>query len=180
MSLAVNADTRLSTALELHDNVLEYVIALNPRELSELRDPKKRPAHLPLREVAERAGVEVGKLLLGLHEAAGLHLSPEERAMLETADAPQSIAAGAAARPGWTRETPGLVVDLLDEESAAASDPVRLITLAVQGARPGVVLLIKHRHDQERFREIWDEAGVEHHDVEAGPGVWWVFVRKAP
>ena len=69
MPIAVTGASKLSKALQLHEDVLEYVISLNPHDFERLRNPLMRrlmPPRISLARIARMT--DTPDLLVRIHE----------------------------------------------------------------------------------------------------------------
>ena len=182
MTLAVDGDSRLSKALALHDDVLDYVISLNPHDFNRLRNPLMRrlmPPRITLRRIARMGATPLAELLLRIHEAAHLSLTDADRACLDAIQE-EPLAANPESTPQWTRDEPARIIDLLEGDERLDADPMHPISVAVKAAAPGEVLLLKHKWEPQPLYDIWIKTGVEHFAWQLGPEEWWIYLRKRP
>lgn len=181
MPLVVDGETRLSRALALHPDVLDYIVALNPHDFSRLRNPLMRklmPPRITLSRIAQMTKRPVGEILLAIHDLAALPLTAAERASL-AADSPQPpLAAPRPPRPEWTRTSAPVVVDLLPSDERLDADPMPPINRALNTHPIGTVVLVKHKWEPAPLYDVWDPLGIEHFAEQVGPEEWWVHVRK--
>ena len=180
MPLAVDGDAKLSKALKLHADVLEYVISLNPHDFERLRNPLMRrlmPPRIALTRVAEMTQTPLGELLRRIHEAAHIELTDDERRGLAALGGTPGHGPPPEA-PSWATR-PARTVDLLESDETLDADPLLPISRAVKGSRVGDVILIKHKWEPQPLYDIWDKIGVDHFARSVGPDEWWIYVRRA-
>ncbi|MEE8107196.1 MAG: DUF2249 domain-containing protein [Planctomycetota bacterium] len=178
MPIAVTGASKLSKALQLHDDVLEYVIALNPHDFARLRNPLMRrlmPPRISLARIAKMTAAP--DLLIRIHEIAGITLTSAERAELH-ADTDIGDPEPHTPLPDWVTESPAQTVDLLDSDERLDADPMNPIMRAMKTAEPGEVVLIKHKWEPQPLYDIWDKIGVAHCATQVGPEEWWVYIRR--
>ena len=175
MPIAVTGTSKLSKALQLHEDVLEYVISLNPHDFERLRNPlmrRRMPPRISLARIARMT--DTPDLLLRIHEVAGIGLTDAERAELggydSEPDAHEPL-------PGWVTEKPVATVDLLASDARLDTDPMSPIMRAMKAAAPGEVVLIKHKWEPQPLYDIWDKIGVAHCATQVGTDEWWVYIR---
>jgi hypothetical protein len=182
MPIAVTGASKLSKALQLHDDVLEYVIALNPHDFVRLRNPLMRRLMPPRISLARIAKMTVTPdLLIRIHEIAGISLTDVERAELQ--DHPDTVEAEPhAPLPDWITDSPAQTIDLLESDERLDADPMSPIMRAMKAAKPGEVVLIKHKWEPQPLYDIWDKIGVAHCAIKVGPpdgtSEWWVYIRR--
>ena len=182
MSIHVTGKSKLSHALKLHADVLEYVISLNPHDFKRLRNPLMRrlmPPRISLNRIAAMVQKPVGELLLEIHKAAGINLTTEEHAELigetgKTLDPSRSPEN----RPEWAKDRSPVVVDLLPADERLDEDPMVPIYKALKENDPGTMILIKHKWEPQPLFDIWDKAGIEYYSERKGPDEWHIFIRK--
>lgn len=185
MAILVDENARLSKALDLHPNVLEYIVSLNPHDFKRLHNPLMRklmPPRIQLKRIAAMTGTPIVDLLDGIHHAAGSGLTENDRRVLadRTAGGEFGSTDSIEEPPAWAVVEPAEIVDLLEADERLDADPIIPITQAIRRAGPGGVVVIKHKWEPQPLYDIWDKAGVDHWASQHGEGEWWVFVRKAP
>ena len=136
----LKASTRLSSALELHPDVLEYIVSLAPHDFERLRNPVMRrlmPPRISLARVAAIAGIPVNAMLEAIGVLTGVSAELEDARPM-----PQS----SAQRPDWL-EGLGAVktVDLLPLDELLEDDPLPPVMTEVKRLQAGEVLLIRHK-----------------------------------
>ncbi len=182
MAIHLNGKSKLSQALKLHPDVLEYVISLNPHDFNRLRNPLMRrlmPPRISLDRIAAMVQKPVGELLLEIHKAAGINLSTEEQVELggETGRTPDP-SQSPEKRPEWTKDRSPLIVDLLPADERLDEDPMVPIYKALKANDPGTVILIKHKWEPQPLFDVWDKGGIEYYSERKGPDEWHIFIRK--
>ena len=182
MSLAVDGNAKLSKALKLHADVLEYVISLSPHDFERLRNPLMRrlmPPRIALARIAKMTQTPLGELLRSIHEAAHIELTDDERRELDALDGSQGHESPPEDAPSWATQ-PARTVDLLEGDERLDADPMLPISRAVKGARVGEVILIKHKWEPQPLYDIWAKIGVDHFARQVNRDEWWIFIRKTP
>ncbi len=85
MPIKVDESSKLSEALKLHPDILDYVISLSPDGFKNLRNPVMRKvmtSRVTLTFVAGKANIDVMELLERIHEIAQSSLTDAERTEL--------------------------------------------------------------------------------------------------
>jgi len=183
--LLVDENARLSKALDLHPNVLPYIVSLNPHDFQRLHNPLMRKLMSPrihLKRIAAMTGTPIADLLKGIHDAAGQSLTDEDLRELAGRTVPHDPDGGDLLEepPDWIAADPAEIVDLLAADERLDADPMIPITQAIRRAGTGATVLIKHKWEPQPLYDIWDKAGVEHWAAQHGEDEWWIFVRKTP
>ena len=112
----VDENSRLSKALSLHPDVLDYIVSLNPHDFQRLHNPLMRrlmPPRISLKRVAKITNRPVVDILARIHEIAGQPLSEEDRKKIAARaglTAPDDEAP-IQEPPEWTNKEPREVVD---------------------------------------------------------------------
>ena len=183
MAILVDENARLSKALDLHPDVLDYIVSLNPHDFKRLHNPLMRklmPPRIRLKRIAAMTGTPIAELVAEIHKAAGLPLTEDEKQQIavrtEADDTPETP--GPEEPPPWTAAEPAEVIDLLEADERLDADPMIPITLALRRAAPGAVVVIKHKWEPQPLYDIWDKTGVDHWAAQHGEDEWWIFVRK--
>jgi len=183
LPLLVDENSRLPKALDLHPDVLDYIVSLNPHDFKRLHNPLMRrlmPPRITLKRIAAMVKKPIQELLAEIHDAAGSPLSGEEKREIEGRAADATVPAGPGETPAWTLEEPTEVIDLLESDEQLDSDPMMAITQALRRHEPGEVVVIRHKWEPQPLYDVWAKAGVEHHAEQAGPDEWRIFIRKNP
>lgn len=194
MAMLVDEDSRLSKALELHPDVLEYIVSLNPHDFTRLRNPLMRklmPPRITLRRVATIADVDIAEMLVQIHRIAGSPLSDAELSALRerspSSEIHSSLTSGTPASrapasgqelPDWAMTANPVVVDLLESDERLDADPMLPINRALNSNPVGTVVLIKHKWEPQPLYDIWDGIGVQHFATQMSDNEWWIVVRK--
>ena len=85
MTTRLDADSPLSAALELHPDVLDYILGLSPYAFGRLRKPATKrmlAPRLSLSRVSQMAGIPLLELILAIYTIAGEQLTLDERQQL--------------------------------------------------------------------------------------------------
>ncbi|MEM7306071.1 MAG: hypothetical protein AAF682_05340 [Planctomycetota bacterium] len=181
MTLRVTGQSKLKAALDLGPAVLEYIIALNPHDFSRLRNPLMRrlmPPRIRIERVAQMVGIPTDQIVLGIHDAAGIHATPEDldRLAVEERQA-EPLPTNSERAPDWI-DNATVVVDLLESDERLDADPLPPIMRAVKGMEEEDVVLIKHKWEPAPLYDVWSYMGVEHFAQRQGPDEWHIFVRR--
>lgn len=156
MPMLVNEKPKLSHALVLHPDVLEYIIELNPHDFARLRNPLMRRLMRPritLKRIAQMTDMDIRSLLRRIHEIAQSPLTEHEldalSAMSSVTEA-QSRTSGPEP-PEWVLEAQPVVVDLLASDDRLDADPMVPIPRALKSHPIGTVVLINTNGSPSRF-----------------------------
>jgi Domain of unknown function (DUF1858) len=106
MSRTIHANTRLNKALDLHPQVLDYIISLNPHDFQRLHNPLMRRLMSPritLGRIAKMTHVPLAELLAHLAALSGANVEAD----VVEHDLPQSPAEP----PRWVVEAPPDIVE---------------------------------------------------------------------
>lgn len=177
MNAVIGASTRLNVALELHPDVLEYIVSLEPHDFARLKNPVMRRLMSPritLGRVAVMAGVPVADVLEQIAEITGASIDPNDTA--------SSLPASERTRPDWVGQAEQgsfNTVDLLPMDDAQDGDPMIPVAKAIKSLEPGGVLLIRHRWEPQPFYDIWERMqGIEWFSEPDQSDGWHIWVRR--
>ena len=181
--LLVDENSRLSKALALHPEVLDYIVSLNPHDFQRLHNPLMRrlmPPRISLARIARMTDTRVESLLARIHEIAGKPLSNGELLEITARAGSTEPSDEAPSRepPDWADGQPKATVDLLASDERLDADPMLPIQQALRTCGPGEFILIKHKWEPQPLYDIWDKQGMEHFASQHGNGEWWIVVRK--
>lgn len=173
----LNPETRLNKALDLHPQVLDYIVSLNPHDFQRLRNPFMRRMMSPritLGRIAKMTGRPVAELLNRIATLSGAAVADDATAPV----LPQSPDAQpdwlAAAEPDNIRE-----VNLLPIDATLDADPMRPVAQALKQLAPGEVLLIRHKWEPQPFYDIWSKLdGVEWYAEQIATDEWHIWLRR--
>ena len=177
MALLVDGDSKLKKALELHEDVLGYVIDLNPHDFERLRNPLMRrlmPPRISLRRIAAMTNTSLPDLLAGIHAAAHIELADGDLDGLGDTVVPESPAAP----PDWALPEPAQTIDLLDSDERLDADPMNPIMVSLKAAPPGELLLVKHKWEPAPLYDIWSRTGTDYYAEQRQPDEWWIWIRR--
>lgn len=184
MAIQVDENARLSKALDLHPDVLDYIVSLNPHDFQRLRNPLMRklmPPRITLRRVAAMTRTPLPEMLSEIHRIAGKPLSvAEQQEIVGRAAVADSNASTSTAKPSWAEVEPSAVVDLLAGDERLDEDPLLPVMRAIRARQPGELVVIKHKWEPQPLYDIWDKAGVEHYAEQISADEWWIYVRRTP
>ncbi len=183
MAVLVDENSRLSKALSLHPDVLDYIVSLNPHDFQRLHNPLMRrlmPPRISILRVAKITKTPVTDILARIHEIAGEPLSEEDRRQIaaRTEFTEPDDETPIEEPPDWTSEEPKEVVDLLDSDERLDADPMVPIQQALKRCGPGEFILIKHKWEPQPLYDIWDKQGIQHFALQQSSDLWCIFVRK--
>ena len=179
----VDENSRLSKALSLHPDVLDYIVSLNPHDFQRLHNPLMRrlmPPRISLKRIAKITNRPVVDILARIHEIAGQPLSDDDRKEIAARAGLTAPDDEAPIRepPEWTSQEPKEVVYLLASDERLDSDPMVPIQQALKRCGPGEFILIKHKWEPQPLYDIWDKQGIQHFAAKQTSDLWWIFVRK--
>ena len=183
MPLLVDENSRLSKALLLHPDVLDYIVSLDPHDFQRLHNPLMRrlmPPRISLKRVAKITDRPVVDIPARIHEIAAQPLSEEDRKEIaaRTGLTEPDNEAPIQEPPEWTSEEPKEVVDLLASDERLDADPMVPIQQALKRCGSGEFILIKHKWEPQPLYDIWDKQGIQHFAAQQTSDLWWIFVRK--
>lgn len=172
----MNGDTKLSEALKLSPDILEYVISLNPHDFARLRNPLMRkvmPVRISLRRLASMVKISEQEFVNKLNDLAGL---PHEQ--IDSERQPPSIIEEE--MPDWMHnvdETKLRWADVLagDERLDDPMPPINVVTNSMQ---PGDVVGVKHKWQPEPLYDIWEKRGYKYWAVQISEDEWNIFVHR--
>ncbi len=174
--MTLSTETKLSKALALHEDVLTYIVSLNPHEFERLNNPLMRqlmPPRITLARIAAMVEMPVGDLIDGIYAAAHL---PALSASV--APSGQTLAANSAETPNWISAEVVEVVDLLESDERLDTDPFVPLFPALKRADVGEVVLMKHKWEPQPLYDVWTQLGVEFYAQQQSPNEWWIYLRK--
>ena len=174
----ISAATKLSKALDLHPNVLEYIVSLNPHEFDRLENPLMRKLMSPritLGRVAVMTGTPVRTLLERVAELGGAVAEFDGPAPSTLPESPQQ-------RPEWVSSAnPALIrtVNLLPLDETLSGDPMPPVMLELKKLQTGEVLLIRHKWEPQPFYDVWAKMpGLEWFAEAVSDDEWHIWVRN--
>ena len=174
--VTLKPSTRLSKALELHPDVLEYIVSLQPHEFERLRHPimrKLMPPRISLERVAAIAKIPVRALLEQLGKLTGANVEIVGEITL-----PQS----SKIRPAWLENIDPnscLSVNLLPLDELLGADPMPPVMLEVKKLRSGQVLVVQHKWEPQPFYDVWSKMpGLEWFAEQVGDDEWRIWLHK--
>jgi hypothetical protein len=175
----LNAKSRLSTALKLHPDILEYVISLNPHDFERLRNPlmvRLMPPRITLMRLSQMTGIPIDELIKRIYEIAEMPLTQAEISGLH--ENVSVVPTNPSQKPAWTENELAVIVDLLESDEKLDSDPMPPINRALHRATPGQVVLVKHKWDPQPLYDIWQMTGTAYYAEQQSPDEWWIYLRK--
>jgi Domain of unknown function (DUF1858) len=171
----ISATTKLAKVLELHPDVLEYIISLDPHDFARLRNPVMRKLMSPrisLGRIAAMTGMTSNALLeqIAVLSGATVELSPTE--ILSTPSSSE--------RPAWVGSSEATrTVNLLPMDELLNEDPMPPVMLEVKKLKPGEVLLIRHKWEPQPFYDIWAKMpGLKWFAQSISDDEWQIWVRR--
>lgn len=173
----IKASTRLTKALELHPDLLEYIVSLEPHDFARLRNPVMRKLMAPritLARVAVMTGVPLQEFLEHVALLAGAEIGQDEAEVL----LPQSECEP----PAWVlaaKNNAVRTVDLLALDDALEKDPMPVVMLEIKKLKSGEVLLIRHRWEPQPFYDVWSKMpGYQWFSEQLSNDEWQVWLRR--
>jgi len=179
MATVLTAQSKLSVALDLHPDILEYIVSLNPHDFKRLRNPLMRqlmPPRITLQRVANMVDIPVAEILENLHQIAGIELTSDELTSLDSASF--IIPMNADEQPDWVENDLVTTVDLLESDEKLDADPMPPISRALFKLQPGEVMLVKHKWEPQPLYDIWIRTGTDYYSQQQSPDEWWIYLRK--
>ena len=176
MALRVNGSSKLSIALSLHPDILEYIVSLKPHDFSRLRNPLMRrlmPPRISLARIAMIASLPLNELLKRIHEIAGISIDPNE--LIGDIDEPLPTNPQ---KPDWIDGKIGETVDLLEGDARLDIDPLPPISRAIKRAAPGEIVLVKHMWEPQPLYDIWKKIKVDWYSEKQTDTEWWIYIKK--
>jgi hypothetical protein len=171
----ISATTKLAKALELHPDVLEYIISLDPHDFERLRNPVMRKLMSPrisLGRIAAMTGMTSNALL---EQIAVLSGATVELSTIEVVNPSAS-----SERPAWVSNADATrTVNLLPMDELLNADPMPPVMLEVKKLKPGEVLLIRHKWEPQPFYDIWAKMpGLEWFAQAVSKDEWQIWLRR--
>ncbi len=184
MSLKVQASSKLSEALKLHPDVLNYIVSLNPHDFHRLHNPLMRklmPPRITLARLAQMTHTPILTLLERIHQTAQSPLSDADRtelASLLEGEGDSHLPANLDATPEWVRQDVTTVVDLLESDARLDADPMPPIFRALKKVAQGDTVLVKHQWEPQPLYDIWSRQGIDYFSVQQSADEWWIYLRS--
>ena len=176
-TVTLKPSTRLSKALELHPDVLEYIVSLEPHDFTRLRNPVMRklmPPRISLERVAAIAKIPVKTLLEHIADLSGATVAEHDSEFVMPQSPSQSPAWVSLADPKLLR-----TVNLLPLDEALEADPMPPVMLEVKKLQPGDVLLVQHKWEPQPFYDVWAKMpGLEWYSEQVNPDEWFIWIRR--
>ena len=166
--------SKLSKALELHPDVLPYIISLNPHEFERLNNELMRrlmPPRITLARLANMVELSVEELINGIYAAAHKDKVVKIGTKLD-------LPTNESAPPSWYRGDVAEVVDLLASDEQLDTDPFVPIFPAIKRVSVGEIILLKHKWEPQPLYDVWEKLGVDHYAVQKSADEWWIYLRK--
>ncbi len=176
MTHVITPETRLNKVLDLHPQMVDHIVALNPHDFARLSNPLMR------RLMAPR--ITLGRLAAMLHMPIDelLHHVVTHSGVVAVGALQSSLPQSPAERPGWIADASGTAVatvDLLPMDEALDSDPLPPVMAALKRLPPGGVVRIKHKWEPQPFYDMWTKlGGLEWFAEQKHPAEWWIWVQR--
>ena len=181
MKKTLGPQSRLSEALALHADVLEFIVGLNPHDFVRLRNPLMRrlmPPRITLARIAAMTKNPVADVIDGILRAAGEIPDAVEEQLVGSSQVPAALPMSPQQRPNWVGDRPDVTVDLLAADERLDADPMPPIVSALRLAKPGEIVLVKHKWEPQPLYDIWTRQRVEFYADQIGEDEWHIFLRK--
>lgn len=173
--MSLKAQDKLSKALALHPDVLDYVISLNPHDFARLAAPlmqKVMPPRITLARLAIMVELPVTELINNIYAAA--HLPTPQNITTQTTALPTNPGQA----PAWINEPIIKTIDLLAADERLDTDPFVPLFPAIKRAKVGEVILLKHKWQPQPLYDVWQKLQIEHYAVQVSAEVWHIYLRK--
>ena len=166
---------KLTKALALHPDVLDYIISLNPHDFARLAAPlmqKVMPPRITLARLAVMVNLPVTELISNIYAAA--HLPAPQNITAQPAPLPSNPVQA----PAWIDEPIIETIDLLAADERLDTDPFVPLFPAIKRAKVGEVILLKHKWQPQPLYDVWQKLQIEHYTVQVSAEVWHIYLRK--
>jgi len=181
--IKVTPSSKLSKALRLHPDVLDYVVSLNPHDFERLYNPLMRkllPQRISLARLAQMTDTPLAELLITIHHKAQI---PLETADLQeivqlSANIPKPLPQNPTVVPEWINDPISKVVDLLESDGRLDTDPFVPLFPVINHAKEGDVILLKHRWEPQPLYDVWQKLNIQHFATKVADDEWWIYIRK--
>jgi hypothetical protein len=172
----MNGDTKLSEALKANEEILEYIISLNPHDFERLRNPLMRkvmPVRITLRRIAAMTKRNEQELLDHINKLAGLPLEKVDPNRPEPVQDEKHM-------PEWMTNLDQDKIKWANvlEGDEQLADPMPPINKVVNQLSPGEVVGIMHKWQPQPLFDIWEMRGLDFWSKQVGPDEWHIFVHK--
>ncbi|VAW33446.1 hypothetical protein MNBD_CHLOROFLEXI01-3595 [hydrothermal vent metagenome] len=182
--IKVKPSSKLSKALRLHPDVLDYVVSLNPHDFERLYNPLMRkllPQRISLARLAQMTDTPLAELLITIHHKAQLPLETADLQEIERLAAVASttpLPKNLTAPPDWLDGHVSKVVDLLESDDRLDTDPFVPLFPVINHAKEGDVILLKHRWEPQPLYDVWQKLNIQHFATKVADDEWWIYIRK--
>ena len=183
MPLQIDENSKLSKALDMHPDVLEYIVSLNPHDFERLRNPLMRklmPPRISVGRVAKITDRSVSEIIIRIHEIGGFTLDESDLEQLneksELSDV--ELPLNPQEKPEWISDPVAEVVDLLEGDARLDIDPMPPIFKALNRVGLEKVVLIKHMWEPQPLYDLWIRRGIEYYSVQKSENEWWIYIRE--
>ncbi len=176
--------SKLSKALQLHPDVLPYIVSLNPHDFERLHNPLMRkllPQRITLARLAQMTDTPLAELLINIHKKAQIPLDAADyqkinqlASIAETDPLPQNPAVP----PDWISGDISAVVDLLESDDRLDTDPFVPLFPLINQAQEGDVILLKHRWQPQPLYDVWQKLGIKYFATKVAEDEWWIYILK--
>ncbi len=176
--------SKLSKALQLHPDVLPYIVSLNPHDFKRLYNPLMRkllPQRITLARLAQMTDTPLIELLINIHKKAHIRLDAADYQKINqlvsnagTNPLPQN----AAIPPDWISGDISAVVDLLESDDRLDTDPFVPLFPVINHAQEGDVILLKHRWQPQPLYDVWQKIGIKYFSTKVAEDEWWIYILK--
>jgi len=182
--IKVTPTSKLSKTLQLHPDMLDYIVSLSPHEFKRLHNPLMRkimPQRITLARIAQMTHTPLAELLINIHKKAQLTLDAADyrkiNQLVENANA-EALPHNANFPPDWVFEPLTAVVDLLESDDRLDTDPFVPLFPVINRAKEGDVILLKHRWQPQPLYDVWKKLNIKHYATRVAENEWWVYILK--
>ncbi len=182
--IKVTPNSKLSKALQLHPDVLDYIVSLNPHDFARLYNPlmqKLLPQRISLARLAQMTNTPLAELLIHIHQKAQIPLETADLQKIEQLAATASVTPmpkNPAMPPAWLNSHIIQVVDLLERDDRLDTDPFVPLFPVINHAEEGDVILLKHRWEPQPLYDVWQKLNIQHFATQVADDEWWIYLRK--
>ena len=184
MTIQLTSNSKLSQALKLHPDVLDYIVSLNPHDFQRLHNPlmqKLMPPRISLTRIAAMTETPIMDILIRIHDIAQSPLSAREIDTLKreiNENVVDPLPLNPVGVPDWVHDPIVAEVDLLAADERLDTDPIPAIFRVLNPTNVGEVVLVKHKWEPQPLYDIWALREIEHFAVQQGMDEWWIYLRK--
>jgi hypothetical protein len=182
--IKVMPNSKLAKALQLHPDVLDYIVSLNPHDFERLYNPLMRkllPQRITLARLAQMTNTPLAELLIIIHKKAQLPLKTADLQKIDQLSAASSVTPlpkNPTTSPDWINDPISKIVNLLASDDRLDTDPFVPLFPVINRAEEGDVILLKHRWEPQPLYDVWQKLNIKHFAIKAADDEWWIYIRK--